>query len=142
MRKATGRNDNQTAPTAVDPADWIESLPKPRQVEQGRAMLRLFGEVTGEPARMWGSSMVGYGHQHYVYESGREGDAMRLGFSPRSANLVLYVLGSEPEPLLERLGPHKRGVSCLYVTTLDKIDMDVLRELVAKAWADATADLR
>ena len=63
MRKATGRNDNQTAPTAVDPADWIESLPKPRQVEQGRAMLRLFGEVTGEPARMWGSSMVGYGHQ-------------------------------------------------------------------------------
>ena len=105
-------------------------------------MLRLFGEVTGEPARMWGSSMVGYGHQHYVYESGREGDAMRLGFSPRSANLVLYVLGSEPEPLLERLGPHKGGVSCLYVTTLDKIDMDVLRELVAKAWADATADLR
>lgn len=141
-RKATGRNDNQTEPTAVDPAEWVESLPKPRQVEQGRAMLRLFGEVTGEPARMWGPSMVGYGHQHYVYDSGREGDAMRLGFSPRSANLVLYVLGSEPEPLLERLGPHKRGVSCLYLTNLDKLDLDVLREIVAKAWANATVDLR
>ena len=139
-RKATGRNDNQTEPTAVDPAAWVESLPKPRQVEQGRAMLRLFGEVTGEPARMWGPSMIGYGHQHYVYESGREGDAMRLGFSPRSANLVLYVLGTEPEPLLDQLGPHKRGASCLYVTNLDKIDQDVLRQIVARSWAESASN--
>ncbi|MBK7820251.1 MAG: DUF1801 domain-containing protein [Tessaracoccus sp.] len=125
---------NKTAPTDVDPVEWVESLPKPRQVEQGRAMLKLFGEVTGEPPVMWGPSMIGYGQHHYVYESGREGDAMRLGFSPRAANLVLYVLGSEPEPLLDQLGPHKRGASCLYVTNLDKVDQDVLRQIIARVW--------
>lgn len=128
------RNDNATTVTDVDPAGWIDSLPKPRQVEQGRAMLRLFGEVTGEPAAMWGPSMVGYGSHHYVYESGREGDAMRIGFSPRAANLVLYVLAPGVERFLERLGPHRRGVSCLYVTNLDHIDGAVLRELVRHAW--------
>ncbi|AQP47038.1 hypothetical protein BW730_05415 [Tessaracoccus aquimaris] len=132
--RGTGRNDNATTVTDVSPEAWVESLPTPRQVEQGRAMLKLFGEVTGERPAMWGPSMVGYGHQHYVYESGREGDSMRTGFSPRAANLVLYVISPGVEDLLKRLGPHKRGVSCLYLTRLDRLDQDVLRDLVRNAW--------
>lgn len=132
------RNQNATGPTAVDPADWVESLPKPRQREQGRAMLELFGEVTGVPAVMWGASIVGYGELHYVYESGREGDMPRVAFSPRSASLTLYVNQDTPEAnaLFDRLGKHRRTVSCVYVNKLDDIDLGVLRELVRLAWTE------
>ncbi len=130
------RNDNATGPTGIDPAEWVESLPKPRQREQGRAMLELFGEVTGARAVMWGPSIVGYGELHYVYESGREGDMARVGFSPRSASLSLYGLqgGAEAKALLERLGKHREAVSCVYVNKLADIDLDVLRELVRLGW--------
>lgn len=129
------RNANATAPTEVVPGDWVETLPKPRQREQGRAMLDLFGEVTGEQPVMWGPSIIGYGQLHYVYESGREGDMPRVAFSPRSAALTLYVLGApQTEALLARLGRHRRTVSCLYVNNLDDIDLGVLRELIAAAW--------
>lgn len=130
------RNANATGPTAVDPVEWIESLPKPRQREQGRAMLELFGEVTGAAPVMWGPSIVGYGELHYVYESGREGDMPRMAFSPRSASLSLYGVQGFPEApaLLDRLGKHKAAVSCVYVNKLDDIDLDVLRELVRLGW--------
>lgn len=130
------RNQNATGPTQVDPAEWIESLPKPRQREQGRAMLELFGEVTGVPAVMWGPSIVGYGELHYVYESGREGDMPRTGFSPRAASLTLYINHNTPEAdaLFERLGKHRRTVSCVYVNKLTDIDLGVLRELVRLDW--------
>ena len=130
------RNQNATGPTQVDPAEWIESLPKPRQREQGRAMLELFGEVTGVPAVMWGPSIVGYGELHYVYESGREGDMPRVGFSPRSTALTLYVLDGSPAEadLLGRLGTYTRGASCLYIKNLDDVDLSVLAEMVEHAW--------
>lgn len=135
------RNANATAPTGVSPHDWVESLPKPRQVEQGRAMLVLFGDVTGEPAVMWGPSIVGYGELHYTYESGREGDMARIGFSPRAASLTLYGLHGSPESaaLLERLGKHRTSVACLYVNKLADIDLGVLRELVELGWRDSEA---
>lgn len=133
----TGRNDNQTEATGVDPVAWVESLPTQRQVEQGRAMLELYGDVTGEQPRMWGPSMIGYGEFHYVYESGREGDTFRIGFSPRKASLSLYGLQGFPgsDDLLGQLGKHRTGVSCVYVTNLDKIDAGVLRQLVEGGWA-------
>lgn len=135
--KNTGKNDNQTGATGVDPVDYVESLPTRKQVEQGRAMLKVFGDATGEEPRMWGPSMIGYGDFHYVYESGREGDTFRVGFSPRKASLSLYGLQGFPgsEELLERLGKHRTGVSCVYVTNLDNIDSRVLRQLVEKGWA-------
>lgn len=82
--------------TDVDPAEYVESLPTNKQVEQGRAMLKLFGEVTAEKPRMWGPSMIGYGEFHHVYASGREGDTFRIGFSPRKASLALYGLQGFP----------------------------------------------
>jgi len=128
---------NKTQPTTVDPLDYIEGLPKPTQREDGRAMLALMSEVSGKPAVMWGESMVGFGSYHYHYASGREGDALRMGFSPRSTALVLY--GGDPAQLgdvLGRLGPHTTGKSCIYLKRLSDADPAVLRELVERMWAD------
>jgi hypothetical protein len=88
--------------------------------------------ITGEPPKMWGPSIIGFGKYHYKYESGHEGDTMIVGFSPRKQNLVLY-LGSvlDNKRLMAKLGKHKRGKGCLYVNKLDDIDRDVLRELIA-----------
>ena len=89
---------------------------------------------------MWGPTMIGYGEYHYRYDSGHEGDAMRMGFSPRKAELVLYVLGVNPErqaeedALLARLGKHRIGKCCLYVRRLDQVDEAVLEQLATLSW--------
>lgn len=130
------RNDSKTAPTPVEPAEWVASLPKARQRDEGAQLLALFGEVTGADAVMWGSSIVGYGELHYVYESGREGDMPRVAFSPRSASHTFYLALDAPgaPELLQRLGKHRASVACLYVNKLADIDLDVLRHLVVLAW--------
>ncbi len=95
----------------------------------------MMSELTGEPAKMWGDSIVGFGSYHYVYASGREGDWMRIGFSPRKTALTLYIMSgfSEYEALLERLGKYKTGKSCLYIKKLADIDRDVLTELMRQS---------
>lgn len=130
------RNDSKTAPTKVDPAEWIAGLPKPRQRDEGAQILALFDEVTGERAVMWGPSIVGYGELHYVYESGREGDMPRVGFSPRSASHTFYLSLGAPgaKELLEKLGKHRTSVACLYVNKLADVDVEVLRDLIRLSW--------
>lgn len=141
-----GRNDNTVLrPGPLSPREWIEGLPTARRVEDGLRLLKTFGDVTGEVAAMWGPSIVGYGHSHYIYDSGREGDTCRVGFSPRASALSLYGLLGIPgeEQFLERLGPHKVGKGCLYVTRLARVDEQVLREMIAAGWAhssEGTAD--
>lgn len=135
---ATGRNDNTAfVPTATSPREWIESLPATGRVTDGLRLLTLFDDVTGAEAAMWAGSIVGYGHSHYIYDSGREGDTFTVGFSPRSSAISLYGLlgGPEEQLLLDRLGPHRTGRSCLYVTRVDRVDEQALRDLVAAAWA-------
>lgn len=92
--------------------------------------------ITGHEPKMWGPSIIGFGSYHYRYDSGHEGTACRLGFSPRKAQLVLYVLTeSEGEAeLLARLGKHKIGKCCLYINKLADVDMDVLETLTRRAW--------
>ncbi|MET3861159.1 hypothetical protein ABIE38_002084 [Dietzia sp. 2505] len=136
--RATGRNDNTAFLSAPgSPRQWIEGLPTARRVEDGLRLLEIFGEVTGEQPAMWGPSIVGYGTHHYVYDSGREGDTLRVGFSPRASAISLYGLLGAPgvDALLATLGPHKTGKGCLYVTTLARIREPALRDLVAAAWA-------
>lgn len=130
------RNDSKTAPTKVDPAEWIAGLAKPRQRDEGAQILALFDEVTGEKAVMWGPSIVGYGELHYVYESGREGDMPRVGFSPRSASHTFYLSLGAPgaKELLEKLGKHRTSVACLYVNKLADVDVEVLRDLIRLSW--------
>jgi len=90
---------------------------------------------------MWGSSIIGFGNTHYVYESGREGDWFIIGFSPRKQNLTLYVMGSfNPHVnLLEKLGRHKTGVGCLYINKLQDVDVKVLKELIKQSVKAAKA---
>lgn len=131
----------KTVETPVDPADFIAAVEPERKREEAEVLDALFRKVTGQPAKMWGPSIIGYGRYHYRYESGREGDMCRQGFSPRKAKHSLYILqcGEESEeaafaPLLARLGKHSRGAACLYVNKLAEIDLAVLEEMIALGW--------
>ncbi len=96
--------------------------------------------VTGEPAVMWGPSIVGFGRYHYRYASGHEGDMCRVGFSPRSANLVLYVGGfPDYEAMLAKLGKHKRSKACLYLNKLADVDVGVLEEITQRTYTATEA---
>ncbi len=121
----------KTKPTAVSVEAFIEAVEHPGRREDARAMLKLMSEISGEPAVMWGPSIVGFGRYHYRYDSGHEGDAPLLGFSPRKANLVLYMAAYHDEraDFLSRLGKHKSGQSCVYVNRLSDVDMDVVAEM-------------
>ncbi|WP_281964736.1 DUF1801 domain-containing protein [Serinicoccus marinus] len=135
---AAGRSaEAKTAPSGDSAREWIAQLPWPRRVEQGLRLLELFEDVTGAPARMWGPSMVGFGEAHYQYATGREGDTMRVGFSPRKGAITLYGLQSygSHEDLVEALGRTRLGKGCIYVHKLEDIDLAALRRLVAAAWA-------
>lgn len=90
-------------------------------------------DITGKRASMWGDSIVGFGRYHYKYASGREGDFFVTGFSPRKQNFTIYIMPgyTDYQHLLKKIGKHKLGKSCLYVKSLDDIDLDILKELIA-----------
>ncbi len=124
---------NKTQPTKVRPADFIAAVDHPTRRADAEVLLEMMTRVSGFAPKMWGPTIIGFGRYHYKYESGREGDSLMIGFSPRKANLVLYIMPgyddiSEP---LSRLGKHKHSKSCLYINKLADIDMNVLEEIVA-----------
>lgn len=131
----------KTRPTAAKVADFISAIDDPKRRDEARAIDSIMRRITGEEPRMWGPSIVGYGSYHYRYDSGHEGDAARVGFSPRKAENVLYLLAcgesdkAEEKALLDRLGKHRRGKSCLYVRNLGDVDLDVLEQLVRLSWS-------
>lgn len=133
--------DAKTKPADVEVADFLERVDPASKREEGKVLDALFRRATGEDPRMWGPSIVGYGSYYYRYESGHEGRAARVGFSPRKAKHSLYLLGCGDEgaeatfaPMLARLGKYSRGVSCLYVNKLADIDLAVLEEMVETSW--------
>lgn len=95
-------------------------------------IIQMMKKASKEEPKMWGSSIIGFGEYHYKYESGREGDTMKIGFSPRKQNITLYILlGADPEtPLLKKLGKHTTGKGCLYIKKLADVDKKVLQELI------------
>lgn len=130
-------------PTGADPAAFLAAVAHPVRRADGEALLALMQETTGEPAAMWGPSIVGFGSYHYAYASGHHGDTAAVGFSPRKAHLVLYgvTYGPRAEAILPRLGKHRRGAGCLYVNTLADVDRGVLRLLVREGYDHATTVL-
>lgn len=124
-------NQNKTVPTGKSAREFLQTVDEKRRADC-EALLALMEEVTGEPPVMWGDSMVGFGSYHYKYATGREGDWLLTGFSPRKQNLTLYIMAGfdEYDHLLARLGKHTTGKSCLYIKRLADVDQDVLRELV------------
>lgn len=134
--------ENKTQPTDVAVEDFLAGVEPAQRRDEGMRLHELMSAVTGEPGTMWGPSMVGYGSLHYKYASGREGDTMRVGFSPRKGAISLYGLQDHPEAalLLEKLGPHTTGAGCVYVKKLEAVDDAVLRQLVKLAYARPATD--
>jgi hypothetical protein len=114
---------------------FLNSVPDEKKRQDSFAILKLMKEVTGAEPEMWGSSIIGFGSYHYKYASGREGDWMLVGFSPRAQNLTLYIMSgfNECDGLLEKLGKHSTGKSCLYIKRMEDVDKAVLKELVRKS---------
>ena len=131
-------NANKTQATDQSPEEFIASVQPEKRRKDGEALLTFFKEVTGFPAAMWGPSIVGYGRYHYTYATGREGDFLATGFSPRKARLSVYIMPGYQDyaEILGRLGKHKLGKSCLYINKLSDVDMDVLAELVRAGLRD------
>ncbi|MBN8527963.1 MAG: DUF1801 domain-containing protein [Caulobacterales bacterium] len=129
-------SEPKTKPTDVPVDDFIASVEHPRRRADAAVVRDLLTEITGEKPVMWGPSIIGYGGY-----KGPTGDWPIIGFSPRKANLVLYMMNgfAGSAELLDRLGPHKTGGSCLYLTTLDKADMSVLRTLAEQSVAHMRA---
>jgi len=107
----------------------------PQQKKESKTLIKMMREATGSKPVMWGESLIGFGDVHLKYASGREIDWFKIGFSPRKNNFSLYVLCESPlvESLLKQLGPHKRGKGCLYVRSLDIIDITVLEKIIKLA---------
>lgn len=126
-------SENKTRPTDVDPMDFIASVEPAVRREDAYRLVKIMREETGEEPYMYGPSIVGFGSYHYKYESGREGDAPVSAFSPRKAQLVVYLIADYEDvyaDLLARLGPYKVGKTCLYIKKLADIDEDVLRQMI------------
>jgi len=135
-RLPTVASGRKMVPTSVDVDAFLDAVPNETRRADARVLVDLLGSVTGEPPVMWGPSIVGFGSYHYRYDSGRTGDAPVAGFSPRKANLVVYLVGGYEDrytKLLKRLGPHTTGKACLYLKRLDDVDLDVLRQLVERS---------
>ena len=125
----------KTTPTQASVDAFIEAVEDVQKRADSRAIAAMMSAATGAPAQMWGTSIVGFGRYHYRYASGREGDFMIAGFSPRKRALTLYVMAgfSEYEALLAQLGKHTIGKSCLYIKRLADVDQAVLREIVERS---------
>lgn len=125
----------KTVPTEASVERFLDAVEDPARRADSRALLELMSRVTGEPPRMWGASMVGFGTYHYRYASGREGDWFLTGFAPRKNDLTLYVMAgfTAYDDLMSRLGKHRTGKSCLYLKRLSDVSADVLEELIRES---------
>ncbi|HSL90286.1 MAG TPA: DUF1801 domain-containing protein [Ignavibacteriaceae bacterium] len=127
--------ENKTKQTIASVEKFISSVRDNNIRKDCLTLVKLMKDVTKEEPKMWGKSIVGFGNYHYKYASGREGDFFLTGFSPRKQNLTIYILSGfkNYEALMKKLGKHKTSVSCLYIKSLDDIDIKVLKKLVAES---------
>ncbi len=131
-------SQNKTVATEASVEAFLQSVEHPVRRADGLFLNDMFKRITGWSPRMWGPSIIGYGEYHYKYDSGREGDFLATGFSPRKANQSIYVMPGYQnyEEILTRLGKHKMGKSCLYITKLADVDEAVLEELITAGLED------
>jgi Domain of unknown function (DU1801) len=122
---------------------YLKGITDPVKRQDSLTVLKLMAEITGQKPKMWGASIIGFGSYHYKYASGQEGDWPIVGFSLRKQNLTLYVLnGSAGEDeLLQKLGKHSTGKSCLYIKRLDDVDMPTLKRLIKRSYTSKTKKL-
>ena len=123
---------NKIVQTNASVDEFIASIIHPTRRQDAAVLVDLFSKVTGFSAKMWGDSIVGFGQYHYRYATGREGDFLATEFSPRKSNLSIYIMPGYDDfsDILQNLGKHKLGKSCLYVNQLAYINLDVLAQLI------------
>lgn len=129
----------KTLPTGEPVAELLDGIADERKRADAWRLVEMMEAATGEPAALWGGNIVGFGSYHYRYASGHEGDAPLVGFSPRARAFSIYLScdAETQAERLDRLGKHKMGKGCLYVTRLSDVDEAVLRELIGASVAEA-----
>jgi Domain of unknown function (DU1801) len=129
---------NRTQETTASVEAFVAAIDSPDRRADCETLSALMARLSGEPARMWGPSIVGFGVRHYRYDSGREGDILRIGFSPRKAAISLYVTGeTEGDPMVAALGKITHGKSCINMKRLADIDLAALEALIRRTLAKA-----
>ena len=130
--------ENKTKPSLASVADYIAAIEDELRRKDCEILLELMTKLIQEMPVMWGASIVGFGHYHYKYASGREGDSCLVGFSSRKADISVYLLGAYPQrdELLAQLGRHKIGKACLYIRKISDIDLTILEQLVSNSVAE------
>ena len=131
----------KTKPTKQSVADFLKKIPDAQRREDCFTVAKLMEEATGDEPKMWGPSIVGFGTFHYKYDTGREGDWLVIGFSPRKGDLTLYLMmGFEKHgELMKQLGKHRTGKSCLYLKKLSDIHLPTLKKLIKASVKDLKA---
>ena len=132
LHRSQSMSEMKTKQTDASVKDFLNHIPDEQRREDCFAVAKIMEEITGNKPKMWGPSIVGFGTYHYKYASGREGDWMITGFSPRKKDLTLYIMmGFEKYPeLMKQLGKHSTGKSCLYIKRLSDIHMPTLKKLI------------
>ena len=125
----------KTKQTSASVEDFVNGLADEQQRADSFEIIRMMQRATGDEPKMWGPAIIGFGQTTLKYDSGRELDWMKIGFSPRKANLTLYCLSPENGEYLERLGKHKTSKGCLYIKKLADVDAGVLRQLIEHSLA-------
>src|SRR5580698_3989386 len=124
--------ETKTKPTTVSVRSFVAAVENEARQQDAKALLKIFGKVTGWKAQMWGPTIIGFGAYHYTYDTGHAGSICVAGFSPRRANLVIYISDFPGKAeLLKRLGKHKGGLKqCLYINKLTDVDTAVLGKII------------
>jgi len=127
--------ENKTKQTSASVSAFIDAIPEETRRADAKTLIKVFQKVTGEKPKLWGPSIIGFGTYHYRYESGREGDTVLAGFSPRKPACVLYGLAGVDgaEALLKKLGKHTQGKGCVYIKKLADVDLGVLEQMIDQA---------
>jgi hypothetical protein len=134
-RSKVTKAEIKTKPTAVDVTAFIDAVADEKQRADAHKLAQMMTRLTGHAPKMWGPSIIGFGEYHYKYDSGREGDMARIGFSPRKGQTVLYITDgfAGHADLMAKLGKYKTGKSCLYIKRLSDVDAAVLEQLCAQS---------
>ena len=127
--------ENKTRADATDPETIIATIENPARRADARALMEMMEVITGEPPVVWGGRMIGFGRYRYVYDSGHKGEFFLTGFAARKSDFSIHIMigFGDFEAELVKLGPHKHGVSCLYIRSLDAIDVPTLRKMISQS---------
>ena len=122
----------KTKKTEASVEDFLNRITNESVFEDSKKIAAMMEKATGAKPKMWGASIIGFGTYNYKYASGREGEWMEVGFSPRKQNLTLYIMSgfAKYDELLQKLGKHKTGKSCLYIKNLNDVNENILKELI------------